>query len=64
MRRFNQYINGEREHKFDPNAEVRVLSDEDAQIEIGKKSYEEYLQKINKEAVTLKSLSMTLISFY
>ena len=56
MRRFNSYINGERENKFDPNAEVKVLNDEEVRIANGKKDFEDYVKKIEVEASKLKSL--------
>ena len=36
LKRFNKYINGEREDKYDPNAEVKVLDDSEVKIANGK----------------------------
>lgn len=64
MRRFNLYINGEREHKFDPNAEVKVLDDEEVRIANGKRDFEDFLKKIDVEAAKLKSFRTALFVCY
>lgn len=54
MKRFNKYINGERENKFDPNAEIQVLDDDQVKILNGKKDYDDYMKKLEKEAIEIK----------
>ena len=64
MRRFNSYINGERENKFDPNAEVKVLNDEDVRIADGKLDFEDYIKIIEIEASVLKSFRTFWLTYY
>ena len=42
MTRFNKYINGEREEKYDPANEVEIKDEKEIKLSNAQKEYEEY----------------------
>lgn len=61
MRRFNQFINGDREEKFEASEEVKVKNDRDVKIDNGKRDYEDYLKKLQNEREEIAELIYTIL---
>lgn len=54
MKRFNKYINGERDGKEDKNLEIEVLDDAQVKLVNGKKDFDDYIKKLEREAKEIK----------
>jgi hypothetical protein len=56
MRRFNQYINGDREAKQSNTAPLVIKSDQEVRAIENKKQYESYLNTLDEELLKLREL--------
>jgi hypothetical protein len=61
MRRFNQYMNGEREFTFNKEKEIVIKPVEEIKKEKSEKEYEDYIKNIGNEKKELKDLILKAV---
>lgn len=61
MKRFNQYMNGEREFVFDKKNEIIIKPVEEIKKEKSEKEFEEFIKNLQKEKKELKGLIINAV---